>query len=134
VRRIREAQLIVCQQMNCSAHSVVGQLGQLESLGHDSLARERSVAVDQQGGDLVAVALGRFGVVAVPQLHQLGASFAEDQGIDGFQMRWVGQKVDVDVLAVEVHVCRAGIVVDDVSARIAYFAFAELATTFDLNE
>ena len=91
VRSGREADQVVDDDVHRSAGAVAGQLAEVEGLGHDALAGERRVAVQQHGQDLV------LGLVAEQIL--LRARHALDDRIDGLEVRRVRREDDGDVVA-----------------------------------
>ena len=91
-----EADLVVDDQMDRSAGPIAGYVGETEGLRHDSLARERRVAVHQDAEDTPA-----FGI---PALALLRPDLADDDGIDRLEMGRVGGKREMDLDAVELPV------------------------------
>ena len=77
-RRGREADLIVHNDVQRAAGRVAFKVGKVQRLGDDALAREGSVAVDQQRDALTARR------VAVSALLRARAAF--DDGVNRFQM------------------------------------------------
>jgi hypothetical protein len=74
----REAEKIVDHDVNRAAHGVSRQVGVVHSLGENSLARERGIAVHQQREVLLASAFA--GAIL------LGARAPDRHGVDGFQV------------------------------------------------
>jgi len=117
IRRIRrgarelrgggEAHLIVDHEMDAAAGIVTGEAGETEALHHDALARERRVAMDEDGHHPLA-----RGVV---ELGLLGARLAEHHGVDRFEVARIRREAQVDEVAVEIAVGRRAEVIFDVT-------------------
>src|SRR6476660_4162365 len=99
----RKTKKIVGDDVDGSTDRIAFQVGKIEGLGHDSLARECSIAVDQQ----------RY--VFLPAVFSItilfGAGASHRHRIDRFQMAGIGHQVDLnlcarasDVLAGRAHV------------------------------
>jgi hypothetical protein len=88
------------------------QAGQAEALRHYTLTGEGGIAMDEQRQDRRAFA--RLAAVLV----LLGAYFAELNGIDDFQMLWIGGERQVHVIAVECTIRRSAEMVFHVSGPI----------------
>src|SRR5262249_20062121 len=86
-----EADLVVDNDVQGAAGGVAGQLGQVERLGHQTLAGEGSVAVDQQRNAPAPLR------IAKEVLLGAGASF--DDRVHGLQVAGVGRQRHVDALA-----------------------------------
>ena len=95
-----EADLIVDDVVHRAAGAVTAQTGKPETLRHHALARERSVAVDQERHHHGAI-VARGAVLIL-----LGAHFAEHDRIDDFQMRRIGGERQVHLVVVELAVRR----------------------------
>ncbi len=89
--------------MDGAAGLVALQAGQAEAFGHDALACEGGIAVQEDGQHLAAL-----GVVF---LVLLGAGLAENDGIDRFEVGGVGREREVNDIAVELTVGRGAEVV-----------------------
>lgn len=94
-----EPDLVVDDQVNGPARGVPIELGEVQRLGHEALARKGGVPVDQQGQDLGP----RFQVLALPLL---GPCPSLDDRIDCLEMTRVRCEGDVNALAVGIHVVR----------------------------
>ena len=79
-----EADLVVDDDVDRAAGPVAGELQQVQRLGHEALAGERGVAVDQDRHAELAV-----GVVVQPLL---GPHAALDHRVDGLQVAGVGRR------------------------------------------
>ncbi len=86
-RHRREPDLVVDDDVHGAAHVVAGELREVQRLGHDSLAGECGVAVDEHREHLVVLG------VAAPVL--LGAGHALDDRVDCFEVARVGGERDV---------------------------------------
>src|SRR6266404_3495776 len=86
-----KADQVVDDDVDRAAHGVSMQISQIERFRPDALARESGVAVHDDGHN--------FGGAAYAVACLLGASAADRDGIDGFQMAWVGHQVNADFLA-----------------------------------
>ena len=75
--------------MDGAAGAVAGELGEVQRLGHDALAGERGVAVDEERDDFLAL-----GDVAEDALA--GAGLALHDRIDGLEVRGVGGHAQAD--------------------------------------
>ena len=75
--------------MDRAANGVVGKFRKLKRLGHDTLTRKRTVAMDQETGDLVGPESRRISIQAVFGKHLFGAGFSKNERVDGFKMRWI---------------------------------------------
>ena len=80
----READLVVDDDVDRAAGAVAGQLREVQGLGHEPLAGERGVAVDQDGDAEPAVP------VLEPAL--LGPHPALDDRVDGLEVAGVGRR------------------------------------------
>src|SRR5581483_9792884 len=89
----READLVVRDQMQRATRGVAGERLEVQRLRDAALARERRVAVDQDGERDARV------VIAVPgrAVGLLGAGASLDDGVDGLEMARVGDERDRDV-------------------------------------
>ena len=86
-----EAHLVVDDHMHGAPHSVVGELGHLEALEDDALARHGGVTVHDDWHDLAARCLVASAVVL------LGPGSAANDRVDSFQVGWVGEQGHPDV-------------------------------------
>ena len=109
-RRGGEADLVVDDDVDGAAGAVALEPGEAEALGDDALAGEGRVAVEEDGEDL--------GAVGVAALGLLGADLAEDDGVDGLEVRGVGGQRQVDGVAVELAVGGGAEVVLDVAGAL----------------
>ena len=91
VGRGGEAELVVDDQVDRAADAVALDHRQVERLGHDALAGEGGVAVDQDRQHRVAP--GR-----IDEVH-LGPGHALDDRVDGLEVRRVGRQLDLDGVA-----------------------------------
>ena len=91
VGRRGEAELVVDDQVDRAADAVALDHRQVERLGHDALAGEGGVAVDQDRQHRVAP--GR-----IDEVH-LGPGQAGDDRVDGLEVRRVGGQLDLDGVA-----------------------------------
>jgi hypothetical protein len=89
-RRGGEADLVVDDDVDRAAGAVALKLREIERLGHDALADERGVAVQQDGQHLAALAR----VVKSPLP---GAGLALNHGIDGLEMTGIRREADADL-------------------------------------
>ena len=105
-----ETDLVVDDEVNGSADAVALQLGEAEGLGGEPLPGDRRVAVDQDPHHLAA-----RGVAA---LRLLRSHFAEDNRIDGLQVRRIGGERQMDLGAVEVAVGRRAEMILDVARAL----------------
>jgi len=91
-----EADLVVRDQMQRPTGRVPVEAVQIEGLGHDALAGERRVTVDEHRE--------RHGRIVDPRpagaIGLLGARKALDHGVDRFQMAGVGRDGDLDLAGV----------------------------------
>ena len=87
-RRGREADLVVDHDVNRAAGPIARQLREVQGLGHQALAGEGGVAVDQDRQTELA------SLVRVPAL--LGPHPALDHGVDGLEMAGVRGQGQVD--------------------------------------
>ena len=101
-----ETDLVVDDEMNGAADPVALQLGEPETLRGEPLAGDRRVAVKQDPHHLIAL--------SISALRLFRPDLAEDDRIDGFQVRRVGGQRKVDLVAVEAAVGRRAEVVLDV--------------------
>jgi hypothetical protein len=76
-----EADLVVDDDVDGAAGVVAGELGVVERLGHDALAGEGGVAVDEDGDDLLARGVAENALA--------GAGLALDDGVDDLEVRGV---------------------------------------------
>ena len=77
-RRRSEADLVVDDDVNRSAGAIAGQLRKSQSFGNDSLPRERSIAMQRDRDDAIAILVVHVGL--------LGAHDSLHDGIHEFQM------------------------------------------------
>ena len=96
-RRGREANLVVDDQVDGAAGAEALGSRHGETLGHNALACEGGVAMEQDGDHA-----GPIDLVLVLML--LCANLAENHGVDGLEMRGVGCEREVDLVAVELTV------------------------------
>src|SRR5438067_12294855 len=101
-----EADLVVDDEMNRAARRVAGQPGEAQAFPHHALAGERGVAVEQHRKHALARGVSLAG--------QDRARLPQDDRIDGFQVRRVGQQGKVHLDPVEHAVGRRAEVVFDV--------------------
>ena len=87
-----EADLVVDDEVDRAAGAVALELRQVQALGHQALAGEGGIAVDQERQHRRALA--RLAAVLV----LLGAHLAEHDGIDDLEMRGVGGQRKVDLV------------------------------------
>ena len=92
-RRRGEADLVVDDDVHGAAGAVAAQLRQVQRLGHDALAGERGVAVQQhrQHGEAL---------LALVDAVLLGADDALEHRVDRLEVRRVGGQVDLGLAAV----------------------------------
>ena len=88
----READLVVCDEVDRPSRRVALQSCEVEGLSDDPLARESGVAMDQDGYHGSRVALGLLRITSILQ----SASHALDHRIHELQVAWVGGKRDLD--------------------------------------
>ena len=116
-----EADLVVGDDMDGAAGAVAGQLREVERLGHDALAGERRVAMEQdrQRGALI---LGRHAGLVALLLGRARAPF--DHRVDELQVAGVGRQGDRHLLdaALFVGAPRAQVVLDIADPADAAFA------------
>ena len=93
-RRRRETDLIVDDEVDRAADAMAFEARQAETFGHDALAGEGGIAMQEERQD---VATGR----PASALILLGAHLAEHDGIDDFQMRGVRGQRQMHALAAE---------------------------------
>ena len=86
-----EAEQIVDDDMNRAADGVAGQVGVVHGFGEDALSGERGVAVHEERKIFFASAFA--GAIL------LGASAADGDGIDGFEMAGIRNQMDVNFAA-----------------------------------
>ncbi len=86
-----EAEEVVGDDVQGAADGVAGERGEVEGFGGDSLPCEGCVAVEDDGKDLLPAF---FAHADLP-----GAGSAHDDGVDGFEVAWVGGEVERDGLA-----------------------------------
>ena len=109
MRAGREADLVVDDEVDRAAGAVARQAGEAEALGHDALAGERGVAVEQQRQH------GRALAVLAAVLVLLGAHLAEHHRVDRSRGATGWRQREVDLVAVEVAVGRGAEVIFDVA-------------------
>ena len=91
----REPELVVGDDVDGAAGRVAGQTAEVQGLGHDPLARERRVPVQQDGQRGLRSWRGAPGLVAL----LLGsAGHALDHRVDVLEVARVGRQVDQDLL------------------------------------
>ena len=110
-----EADLVVDDEVNGAAGFVAGQLGHIEGLGHDALADERGVAVNEEGEDF----LPRGGVL---ENALTGAGLALNNRIDRLEVAGVCGHADFHRRSAGK---LAGALVTEVVFHIAILAAAE---------
>ena len=96
LRRRREPQLVVDDDVDRAADPVALDERQVQRLGHDTLPGERRVAVHQDGQDREAT------FVPVGDLVHPGPGHALDDGVDRLEVRRVRGQADREL------VCRRG--------------------------
>ncbi len=96
----READLVVHDDVHGAARAVAVELRHVERLGHDPLAGERRVAVQEDGQDLPVLAV-------LAEVRLLRADHALDDGIHGLEVARVRGERDLELRAAGSHV-RAG--------------------------
>src|SRR5262245_59240027 len=90
-----KAQLIVNDDMNRPASSVMPQFREAERFRHDALPGKRGVAVNQNWDDASPL--------AIAQVMLFGAHDAFDDGVDQFQMAQVRTERNVDFVTGNTH-------------------------------
>ena len=101
----READLIVDDEMHRAAGAVTAQPGKAEGFRDHALPGERGIAMDEQGHHHGAIF--RRGA----ELVLLGAYFAENDGIDDFEMRRIGGERQMHLVVVELAIRRCAKVI-----------------------
>jgi hypothetical protein len=95
-----ETDQIVDDDVNRSADRVCSKIRKIEGFRPDALAGERGVAVHDDGPDFVenfrrAIDVGTVNAVA----SLLGAGASHGDGIDSFEVAWIGDQVNIEFCA-----------------------------------
>lgn len=118
--------------MDSTTAAVVGQATEAERLRHDTLARERGVAVKLNTEHTVTeLALGRR---RLEEVHLLSARDAQRDGVDSLEVRRVLEHLDLDALTVVVDIVDSRQVGNDIASCARSSLGVELWGTADLCE
>ncbi len=99
-----EPDLVVDDEMDRAAGVVARQLAHLDDLVHEALVGQRGVTVDQDRENVV--------VFRLVQGVGLGPGKSQHHGIDGLQVRGIGQQFEVHLFAMQrSHLCGIALVV-----------------------
>ena len=91
MRRCGEADLVVDDEVHGAASAVPTQTRKRKAFRHHALPRERGVAMNEQRHHPCAQRVQSFSVFRPGRaLGLLGARLAEHDGVDDFEVRWVG--------------------------------------------
>jgi hypothetical protein len=112
--------------------AIVRQPTEAERLGHDTLPRERRVAMQLNAEDAVAELALSGG--RLEERHLLATRDAQRDGVDGLEVRWVLEHLDLDVLVAVLQVVDCREVRYDVAARARCCLGVELGRAAHLGE
>src|SRR6202008_3514238 len=124
-----KADEVVDDDVDAAADGIGREIGEVQRFCPDALSGEGGVAVHHDGPNFVEGFLGAIDLRASARVAGLlGASAAHGHGIDGFQMAWIGDQVNVQRFA------SAGGVRAGGSDVIFYVPRAEYAARIDVFE
>jgi hypothetical protein len=117
----READLIIDDEVDRTARAVAFELRERQRFGHEALAGEGGVAVQQQAHHLASSAL------EIAALHLLRAHLADDDGVHSLQVGGIGRERQMDGVAVEIAVRRGAEMVLHVARALHVFGIGRIA-------
>ena len=86
-----ESDLVVDDQMDGAPYPVSWEIGEIETLGHDTLTREGGIPMNEERQDFPAIRRILHDTLA-------GTGLAQNHGINGLKMAGIGGEIDLDLL------------------------------------